>query len=197
MLRPKRRERRGRRDPRRSRHLAAVILLPSSCCRPLAPIPAYPICIRLLNQRAANCLTPSRIRPQMHRSPRPAHAALFHRMADQFASRGLRRRRHSLCRAQPVKLSYRLAFLTVARPQKLRQVAALQGAAPRPTKASQRQAFCIRLLSQRAASCLAPSRSRPQLHSSTSPTHTSPWHRFTHQFDSRGLRRRRRVPTPI
>ncbi len=51
----------------------------------------------------------------------------MHHIADQFDNCGLRRRRLALCRAQPVKLSYRLVFLTVERPLKLRRVAALQG----------------------------------------------------------------------
>ena len=75
-LRNKRKERRDAEGPRRS--------------RPRAP----PSCTCSLNQREAYSLTPSRSRPQMHRSTGPTHEAPLHHIPNQFDSRGLRRRRH-------------------------------------------------------------------------------------------------------
>ena len=128
----------------------------------------------LLNRRAASSLTPSRSRPQTHRStgrarkavlphiacqseqsrpaqatPRPCACALCVKKQTQRTHRrstaAVRsaKKTAALCRAQPAIVSHRLAFLTVERPQKLRQVAALQGAAPRPTRASHRLALRV------------------------------------------------------
>ncbi len=47
-------------------------------------VPALPIRIHLLDQRAASSLTPSRSRPQRHRSTGPSHEVRLHRSAPPY-----------------------------------------------------------------------------------------------------------------
>ena len=137
------------------------------------------MCTRLLDRRAASSLTPSRSRPQLHRPTSPTHAAASHHVADQFDSRGLRRRRHGTT-LQSLTHSTQLSHRTVS-----------TTLYPSPFVPC-----ALACLDRRAASSLTPSRSRPQLHRPTSPTHAAASHHVADQFDSRGLRRRRHGTTP-